>query len=299
MRHWTVVVLLAVGLVASCSAPAAEGGDVVRGAVASSTPSGTPDLDAPQVLAEGLEVPWGLTFLPGGDALIAERDSGRILRLAPGSGEPEEVYQVPGVAAAGEGGLLGIAAHDDLIYAYFTADQDNRVVRFRLDGGAPEVIVDGIAKASNHNGGRIAFGPDGMLYIGTGDAGETSRSQDRESLNGKILRVTPDGAPAPGNPDAGSPVYSLGHRNVQGLAWDPAGRLFATEFGQNDLDEVNLIEPGRNYGWPRIEGTGDDRRYTNPLVTWSTDDASPRPPSSRDGSGGSARCRSRPTARCG
>ncbi|GAA0242804.1 PQQ-dependent sugar dehydrogenase [Cryptosporangium japonicum] len=204
-----------------------------------------------------------------------ERDSGRILRLTAGGGQAREVYRVPGVEAAGEGGLLGLATADGLVYAYHTAERDNRVVRFRLDGGTPEVIVDGIAKAGNHNGGRIAFGPDGMLYIGTGDAGETSRSQDPESLNGKILRVTPEGAPAPGNPDAGSAVYSLGHRNVQGLAWDAAGRLFATEFGQNDVDEVNRIEPGRNYGWPDVEGDGGGGRYTDPLVTWPTGDASP------------------------
>ena len=226
-------------------------------------------------------MPWGLAFLPGGDALVSERETGRILRLAPG-GAPRQVYDVPGVAASGEGGLLGLAvspafAKDNLVYAYYTGEQDNRIVRFRLGGGEPEVIFDGIAKAGFHNGGRIAFGPDGLLYVGTGDAGDTERSQDRSSPNGKILRLTPDGAPARGNPTAGSPVYSLGHRNVQGLAWDAAGRLFATEFGQNQLDEVNLIQPGRNYGWPLVEGTGDTDggRFTNPLVTWSTDEASP------------------------
>jgi glucose/arabinose dehydrogenase len=243
-RGWAFVVLLALAAVVSCdgSTSAADRGSVVRGPVTSSVPSGTPDLDSPQVLAEDLDVPWGLTFLPGGDALIAERDSGRILRLTAGSGDP-----------------------------------DNRVVRFRLDGGQPEVLVDGIANASFHNGGRIAFGPDRMLYIGTGDAGNTTRSQDRESLNGKILRVTPDGDPAPGNPEAGSRVYSLGHRNVQGLAWDSAGRLFATEFGQNEVDEVNLIQAGRNYGWPQVEGDGDTDggRYTDPLLTWPVGDASP------------------------
>jgi glucose/arabinose dehydrogenase len=116
-----------------------------------------------------------------------------------------------------------------------------------------------------------------MLYVGTGDAGETSRAQDPASPNGKILRLTPAGDPAPGNPAADSPVYSLGHRNVQGLAWDSAGRLFATEFGQQEQDELNLIVAGRNYGWPQVEGRGDTDggRYTNPLVTWSTSDASP------------------------
>ena len=232
----------------------------------------------PEEIARGIDVPWGLTFLAGGAALVAERDTGRILRVTPGQGQPQEVYQVPGVAASGEGGLLGIAASGDWVYAYFTAADDNRIVRFKLTGGAaPEVIFDGIAKAGFHNGGRIAFGPDDMLYVGTGDAGETGDAQDPGSVNGKILRLTPEGDPAPGNPAAGSPVYSLGHRNVQGLAWDDGDRLFATEFGQNDLDEINRIEPGKNYGWPDVEGEGDTDggRFTNPQVTWPTSDASP------------------------
>ncbi|BCJ69519.1 PQQ-dependent sugar dehydrogenase [Polymorphospora rubra] len=290
MRHsvWTgsaLAVLLTVSA-AACSSgneagPVPDAGPVATG-TASSSPSARPDLDAGEELARGIDVPWGLAFLPDGDALIAERDTGRILRLDPGGGEPQQVAEVPGVAAAGEGGLLGLAvspdfATDELVYAYFTAADDNRIVRFRLGGGEPEVVFSGIAKASYHNGGRIAFGPDGMLYVGTGDAGNTSLSQDPASPVGKILRLTPDGQAAPGNPTAGSPVYSLGHRNVQGLAWDADGRLFATEFGQNDVDEVNLIEPGRNYGWPEVEGEGDTAgdRYTNPLVTWSTREASP------------------------
>jgi glucose/arabinose dehydrogenase len=244
--------------------------------------SGVPDLGAPQQLATGIEVPWGLTFLPDGDALVAERDTGRILRVSARRAPAREVYRVPGVIAVGEGGLLGLAlspryADDRLVYAYHTAADDNRIVRFRLDGGTPEVVFDGITEATFHNGGRIAFGPDGMLYVGTGDAGETASSQDPDDPNGKILRLTPDGDPAPGNPTAGSPVYSLGHRNVQGLAWDAKGRLWATEFGQNRLDEVNLIQPGRNYGWPEVEGRGGTAggRFTDPVVTWSPAQASP------------------------
>lgn len=261
--------------------PGSRSGTVAT-STAASAPSGVPDLDAPEELARGIDVPWGVAFLPGGDALIAERDSGRILRLAPGGGQAAHVAEVPGVEAVGEGGLLGIAvsprfATDNLVYAYLTAADDNRIVRLRLDGGDPEVVFAGIARASYHNGGRIAFGPDGMLYAGTGDAGDTSRAQNPASPNGKILRITPEGDPAPGNPTAGSAVYSLGHRNVQGLAWDGDGRLFATEFGQNELDEVNLIQPGRNYGWPDVEGEGDTGggRYTNPLITWSVRESSP------------------------
>ncbi|MFI6265411.1 PQQ-dependent sugar dehydrogenase [Micromonospora sp. NPDC051006] len=282
--RWACAALLTVGAAVGCDggdpAPSDPAGPATSNAA--SAPVGKPDLDAGEQVAQGVDVPWGLAFLPGGDALIAERETGRVLRLALGGAAPRQVHQVSGVAAGGEGGLLGLAvspgfATDNLVYAYFTAERDNRIVRFRLNGGQPEVIFDGIAKAGFHNGGRIAFGPDGMLYVGTGDAGETGLSQDLASPNGKILRLTPDGAPAPGNPTAGSPVYSLGHRNVQGLAWDSAGRLFATEFGQNELDEVNRIEPGRNYGWPRVEGKGDTDggRYTDPLVTWPVREASP------------------------
>jgi glucose/arabinose dehydrogenase len=250
---------------------------------AATSPSAPPgavsryDLAAPQEVARGLDVPWGLAFLPGGDALISERDPGRVLRLTPG-GEPREIRVVEGVNADGEGGLLGLAVSPDgLVYAYLTAAEDNRIVRFGLSGGEQELVLGGIAKSSFHNGGRIAFGPDGMLYVGTGDAGDTASSQDPQSLNGKILRVDRNGRPPRDNPVSGSPVYSLGHRNVQGLAWDAGNNLWATEFGQNDVDEINQIRPGRNYGWPEVEGKGGTRggEFTDPIVTWQTREASP------------------------
>lgn len=308
-----IAALVVTGAVAACAggttpAPTHLPGSAGVGTTAPSTPAGRPDLDAAEEVAGYVDVPWGLAFLPGGSALVAERNTGRILRLAPGLA-PEQVYQLPGVAARGEGGLLGLAVPPDYaeklyVYAYFTADTDNRIVRFRLDG-PPEVLVTGIAKAGNHDGGRIAFGPDGMLYAGTGDAGQSARSQDPASLNGKILRMTPEGRAAPGNPTPGTPVYSRGHRNVQGLAWDRSGRLFASEFGQDRFDEINLIEPGRNYGWPAVEGAGGaDRGYTDPLVTWTTAEASPRASRSPEtpctsphcAAGGSGRCHSRPAA---
>jgi glucose/arabinose dehydrogenase len=228
-------------------------------------------------IATGLSVPWGLAFLPDGSALVGERTTGRILRLD-GQGGSVEVQMLDS-ADRGEGGLLGLAlspnyAQDGLIYAYLTTDDDNRVVRFRL-GEDPKPVLTGIPAASNHNGGRIAFGPDGLLYVTTGDALSSSRAQDPGSLGGKILRVTPDGEPAPGNPVPGNPLYSLGHRNVEGLAWDAAGRLFATEFGENTWDEVNLIEPGANYGWPDVEGDGGEPTFRDPLVTFPTSEASP------------------------
>lgn len=277
------VALVALGVaVVSCASEEPRGGAGASStvtAIAPSQPAGTPDLGSPEVVAQGIDVPWGLAFLPDGTALVAERDSGRIVRVAPGRA-PETFYEVPGVVARGEGGLLGLAidpayVESGFVYAYFTADEDNRIVRFREDT-EPEVVIDGITKAGNHNGGRIAFGPDGMLYVGTGDAGRSELSQDAASPNGKILRLTPDGAPAPGNPEPGSPVLSLGHRNVQGLAWDRAGTLFAAEFGQNRLDEINVIEPGGNYGWPAVEGAGGtDRGFIDPVLTWSTAEASP------------------------
>jgi len=238
-------------------------------------PTGAPQV---RVLARNLRVPWGLAFLPDGDALVAERPTGRILRVTP-SGEVSEAQRLTESRDTGEGGLLGLAvspdyARDGLVYAYYTGAEDNRIVRFRL-GESPRPILTGIHKAGNHDGGRIAFGPDGMLYAGTGDANERKRAQDPAALNGKILRMTPDGRPAPGNPFPNSVVYSYGHRNVQGLAWDSAGRLYASEFGQNAFDEVNLIQAGRNYGWPIVEGVGHDPRFVEPLVTWATDDASP------------------------
>jgi glucose/arabinose dehydrogenase len=238
-------------------------------------PTGTPRV---QVLVRNLKVPWGLAFLPNGDALVGERPTGRILRVTP-AGAVSEVQRLTGPQDTGEGGLLGLAvspdyARDGLVYAYYTGAEDNRIVRFTL-GGQPQPILTGIHKAGNHDGGRIAFGPDGMLYAGVGDANERNRAQDRSALNGKVLRMTPEGRPAPGNPFPGSVVYSYGHRNVQGLAWDSAGRLYASEFGQSRFDEVNLIRAGHNYGWPIVEGFGHDPRFTEPLVTWSPDQASP------------------------
>ncbi|RCG32233.1 PQQ-dependent sugar dehydrogenase [Sphaerisporangium album] len=234
----------------------------------------------PRTLAGGLAVPWAIAFLPGGDALVTERDTARLLRVTP-SGRVSEVGVIEGVAPGGEGGLLGVAvspkfARDHYVFVYFTAAAANHIVRYRYDTALsdPVTILDGIPKGGIHNGGRLAFGPDGYLYASAGEAGDRPLSQGLGSLGGKILRMTVDGRPAPGNP-FDSVIWSYGHRNVQGLAWDPSGRMYATEFGQNTYDEVNLIQKGHNYGWPEVEGFGDRDEYTDPLLTWTTAESSP------------------------
>jgi glucose/arabinose dehydrogenase len=248
----------------------------------SGSTSTSAELGKPEVVATGLQVPWGLAFLPDGDLLLGERTTGRILRVPEDGGKPVVAKELPGVDKdIGEGGLLGLAvspdyAKDKQVYAYYTGAQDNRVVHFSLDGDE-KPIVTGIYRSTNHDGGRLAFGPDGKLYITTGDGLEGSRSQDPGNPGGKILRINPDGSIPDDNPVAGNPYWTLGHRNVQGLDWDDDGRLWASEFGENRFDEVNLIRKGSNYGWPDVEGDGDTQggRYTNPLVTWPTSEASP------------------------
>lgn len=255
---------------------------------AEETPPAKGSVKVLRTVTEDLNTPWGLAPLADGDLLVSSRDEATITRVDTETGKKSEVGEVPGVAPAGEGGLLGIAlspgfASDHMIYAYFTSASDNRIVRMVYNEkkpageqlGAPDTVFRGIPKGVVHNGGRIAFGPDKMLYVGTGESGDTGLSQDKESPGGKILRLTPEGEPAPGNPFPDSPVYSYGHRNVQGLAWDGKQRLFASEFGQNTWDELNAIKPGDNYGWPEAEGSSDDGGFHDPVAQWRTDEASP------------------------
>ncbi|KJC65103.1 PQQ-dependent sugar dehydrogenase [Agreia bicolorata] len=237
-------------------------------------------------LANGLAAPWSIAPVGADGILISERDSAQIVLVDP-AGQKRAIGGVGGVAAAGEGGLLGIAVHGDgaehRLFAYFTTDGDNRVVSFPLTGagaslalGPATEVITGLPKASNHNGGRIAFGPDGMLYITTGDANQREGAQDPGYLGGKILRLDASGSVPTDNPIAGSPVYSLGHRNPQGIAWGPDGTMYAAEFGQDTWDELNVIVPGANYGWPVVEGIDSaDTRFVAPVAQWGTDDASP------------------------
>ncbi len=225
----------------------------------------------------GLTTPWGLDTFADGTALVTERDTGRVLRVA-ADGTATQLGTVA-EGGSGEGGLLGVTLSPDeaFVYLYYSTATDNRVVRRALEGdtlGPEEEVLTGIPVAGHHNGGQVRFGPDGQLYVSTGDAGDTMAAQDPASLAGKILRLTPAGDPAPGNP-SGTAVWSLGHRNVQGLAWDADGRLWASELGQNTWDELNLIEPGQNYGWPFVEGEGEVAGMTPPMLVWPTSDASP------------------------
>ncbi|WP_322726434.1 PQQ-dependent sugar dehydrogenase [Streptomyces spongiae] len=258
------------------------------GGTEESAPPAKGSVKVVRTVTEGLNSPWGLAPLPEGGLLVSSRDEGTITLVDEKTGKKTELGEVPGVSPAGEGGLLGIAispdyASDHMIYAYFTSESDNRVVRMLYDPekpsgeqlGAPDTIVRGIPKGTNHNGGRLAFGPDKMLYATTGERYEGPLAQDKKSLGGKILRMTPDGEPAPGNPFGDSLVYSYGHRNVQGLAWDTKQRLWASEFGQNTWDELNLIKPGGNYGWPDVEGKEGRSGFVDPVAQWRTEDASP------------------------
>jgi glucose/arabinose dehydrogenase len=241
-------------------------------------------------IAKQMKVPWGVGFLPDGSALVTERSTGRIY-LVKGSALRQWVGTITQVRASSEGGLLGLAvsptfAQDRRIYVYVGTATDNRVLRikFRTNNtlGRRVVILSGIPGAPTHDGGRLAFGPDGYLYVATGDARQKPNpSQDLTSLGGKILRITSTGEPAPGNP-FGTRVYSYGHRNVQGLAWDSAGNLWASELGENDVDELNMITAGGNYGWPVCEGNhiflGTDpcpSQYVAPKLTFATSEASP------------------------
>lgn len=247
-----------------------------------------PGADA-QVLTSDLVTLWSIAFLED-SALISSRDTGQILEVV---GETTRVVgTIPDVVQRGESGLLGIAVDGQRrLYAYSTAENDNRIQRFSLSGepgslrmSDPELIVSGIPAASYHDGGRLAFGPDGMLYATTGDAGQRSAAQDLDSLGGKILRMTTDGEVPDDNPFPGSLVFSLGHRNPQGIAWDESGRMFATEFGQDTWDELNIIEAGANYGWPTVEGAGGGEPFVDPVQQWNPDEASPSGMAIVDGS---------------
>ncbi|GAC66261.1 PQQ-dependent sugar dehydrogenase [Gordonia soli] len=230
-------------------------------------------------IATGLYVPWGIAFLRHGTALVSQRDEASIVAIAP-DGSKRIVGDVAGVAPRGEGGLQGIAmapGDESVVFAYYTTDTDNRVATMTFDGerlGAPRPILTGLDAAYNHHGGALLFDRDGSLFVSVGDAAQADVAQDTAALNGSILRIDRTGRPWPGNP-FGNEIWSYGHRNVEGMAFDAAGGLWATEFGANSTDELNLIRRGGNYGWPRFEGDSDAPDVIAPEVTWTTEEASP------------------------
>jgi glucose/arabinose dehydrogenase len=215
-----------------------------------------------EVVAKDLNVPWDIVFLPDGDLLVTER-SGTLRRF----GKNPATIDIPSVKHSGEGGLMGIALHpqfadNQFVYLYFTVEGSpmNRIARFKLEGDElkfDKTIIENIPSALYHDGGQIAFGPDGMLYATTGDAEVKENAQNLKSLAGKTLRLTPDGDIPSDNP-FGTAVWSYGHRNAQGIAWDDRGRMWQTEHGRSGalsgLDELNMVEKGKNYGWPTIQG---------------------------------------------
>jgi aldose sugar dehydrogenase len=282
--HRSLAPLLLVGSVAFASCRKDPDSLVVP------SPAGT-DSILSQTVAGGFDTIWELAWGPDNAIWVTERP-GTISRVNPTTGAKTPIGQLA-VAEIGEGGLLGMAFHPDFpqqpyIYLMHTysgpGGTRNRLVRMRYNGttlGAPEPLLENIPGAGNHNGARIAVGPDRLLYVSTGDASNETLSQNRNSLAGKILRLTLDGAPAPGNP-FGNATYSYGHRNPQGLVFDrTSGMLYITEHGPGDNDEVNRVEMGRNYGWPDVRGKCDGdagsgeipfcqaNNVVEPLVNWT------------------------------
>jgi glucose/arabinose dehydrogenase len=290
-RAWAAVVSLSavLAVTAACSfgPPDADQQGAPPNLPPPSEPSAGPDSSqgdqevAVTVLAKNLEVPTAIAFLPDGAALVTERDTGRILRVGPDSDadglKVTEAQRLNEVQASGDGGLLGLAvspkyATDKTLYVYYSTLKDNRVGKLVL-GGKLQPIVTGIPRSRDDNGGALAFGPDGYLYAGTGDGTTGTQAPNPKSLGGKILRMTTAGKPAPGNPVANSLVWTSGHRNVQGIAWDQSKRMYASENGQQKFGELNVIVKGKNYGWPKVDGTGTDAKLTNPMIAWPIADS--------------------------
>ncbi|MFE7132672.1 PQQ-dependent sugar dehydrogenase [Streptomyces sp. NPDC057638] len=247
-------------------------------------PGGTPDPGTVSTLASGVDVGWGLSFLPDGSGVYTERNTFNVHRLTK-SGQKTLLGKVPNSqTTGGEGGLMGVEispsfATDRYLYFLHTSTDGNRIARMRLETNNTlsgyTVLLGNMAKSRFHNGGRLRFGPDGKLYASMGDAQSSSTAQNRNSLNGKILRINQDGSIPSDNP-FGNAVWSMGHRNPQGIEFDSQGRLWQAEFGNSVMDEVNLIQKGGNYGWPNCEGTsGSCSGFIAPKKTWPTSAGSP------------------------
>ncbi|WP_047866666.1 PQQ-dependent sugar dehydrogenase [Rubrobacter aplysinae] len=273
--------VLVVFLVAGCGAGSASSGEGTTGA--EGTQSRTVDGLQVETVAKNLDTPWEVAFAPDGRIFVTERPG--VVRVIESGELREEPYAEFGAEEMGEGGQLGLALdpdfeQNDTLYAYYSTETDdgpeNRIARLLEENGraTEQETLLSMPAASIHNGGRLAFGPDGKLYATIGDVSEASLAQDRDALAGKILRINPDGTVPDDNPFDGSPVYSYGHRNPQGLAWDDEGSLYAPEHGQSAHDELNLIEAGKNYGWPEIQGDENASGLTPPILhsgqqTWA------------------------------
>ncbi|WP_193103463.1 sorbosone dehydrogenase family protein [Brachybacterium sp. FME24] len=276
-------ILLAATMLAGCTAAPAPGPPQNGTAETSPSDASFASLGEITELSTELVSPWGLTFLPDGSALVSERITGQILRVAADGGDPVPVGVVPDVDVSSEGGLLGIVASPDFdddrtVFASVSGADENRIVAVTIADDyasleVDQVLLDGIQTADRHHGGRLTIGPDGHLWIGTGDAFEPENAATAESLNGKILRIGLDGSIPEDNP-GDTPIYSSGHRNVQGIAFGPDGTAYASELGHRTWDEINVLQPGLDYGWPETEGTSGDTGEP-PIATIHPDDASP------------------------
>lgn len=281
-----VTALVGVCVLQPASATAVAENTASKAAVGTGTRADSSAPSGVSVLSDKWTRPWAISFLPDGKkALVTERRSATVW-VQHSDGSKKKVGAVPNTVVpspalrVGSGGLLGVAPSptwngttDRDVFFVHTAAADIRVAKMHFDGTSLSdysVVLGGITRGGDHNGGKLAFGPDGYLYVSVGDALQGSLAQNKNSLNGKILRITKSGAAAPGNP-FGNRVYSLGHRNPQGLAWDARGRLWETEIGESTWDELNLISPGANYGWPTCEGSCSKAGMTNPKKVWNPD----------------------------
>ena len=299
MKYWVVVLVLIVSFSFACNSPAPTGLSKNEILKTRSLDGTSKELAAEnttkykvETFASGLEVPWGFAFLPNGDLLFTERP-GRVRLIKNGKLKEENIYKVPDVEPSSESGLMDISLHPDfksnkfvyLAYAYNEDGKHVKIVRYTFDGKTlkeDKIIIGKIPAAPNHAGTRCRFGPDGKLYVTTGDATDWNLAQKTDSLAGKTLRLDGDGGIPKDNPfvdnDKYRPeIWTIGHRNAQGLAWQPGTDLmFQTSHGPSffegrggGADEVNIVEKGKNYGWADIWGNKTKEGMESSLLEYS------------------------------